>query len=41
VLVGKGDRCGNVIRVAPMLTVTADEINEGPRALRAAVATPS
>jgi len=37
-LVGKGGLYGNVIRIAPMLTVTADEIDEGLRALKAAVA---
>jgi len=37
-LVGKGGLYGNVIRIAPMLTVTASEIDEGLRALGAAVA---
>ncbi len=37
-LVGKGGLYGNVIRMAPMLNVTDDEIDEGLAALRAAVA---
>ncbi len=37
-LVGKGGLYGNVIRMAPMLNVTADEIDEGLEALRVAVA---
>ena len=37
-LVGKGGLYGNVIRIAPMLNVTADEIDHGLGALRAAVA---
>jgi 4-aminobutyrate aminotransferase len=37
-LVGKGGLYGNVIRLAPMLNVTADELDEGIAALRAAVA---
>jgi 4-aminobutyrate aminotransferase len=36
-LVGKGGLYGNVIRLAPMLNVTADEIDEGVAALTAAV----
>ncbi len=36
-LVGKGGLYGNVIRMAPMLNVTADEIDEGLEALRAAI----
>ncbi len=35
-LVGKGGLYGNVIRMTPMLNVTADEIDEGIGALRAA-----
>jgi 4-aminobutyrate aminotransferase len=38
-LVGKGGLYGNVIRMAPMLNVTADEIDEGLDALRTAAAT--
>ncbi len=38
-LVGKGGLYGNVIRMAPMLNVSADEIDEGLEALRAAAAT--
>jgi len=38
-LVGKGGLYGNVIRMAPMLNVTADEIDEGLDALRAAAST--
>ncbi|MEZ5227957.1 MAG: hypothetical protein R2710_15180 [Acidimicrobiales bacterium] len=37
-LVGKGGLYGNVIRMAPMLNVTADEIDEGLEALRTAIA---
>jgi 4-aminobutyrate aminotransferase len=37
-LVGKGGLYGNVIRLAPMLDVTADEVDEGIAALRSAVA---
>jgi 4-aminobutyrate aminotransferase len=37
-LVGKGGLYGNVIRMAPMLDVTADEIDEGLEALRTAAA---
>ncbi len=37
-LVGKGGLYGNVIRMAPMLNVTADEIDEGLDALGAAAA---
>ncbi len=37
-LVGKGGLYGNVIRLAPMLNVTADEIDEGVAALTAAIA---
>lgn len=37
-LVGKGGLYGNVIRLAPMLNVTADELDEGIAALRAAIA---
>ncbi len=37
-LVGKGGLYGNVIRLAPMLNVTADELDEGIAALQAAVA---
>ncbi len=36
-LVGKGGLYGNVIRMAPMLNVTADEIDEGLEAIRLAV----
>ena len=35
-LVGKGGLHGNVVRMAPMLNVTADEIDEGLEALRSA-----
>ena len=35
-LVGKGGLYGNVVRMAPMLNVTADEIDEGLAALHAA-----
>lgn len=35
-LVGKGGLHGNVVRMAPMLNVSADEIDEGLRALHAA-----
>ncbi len=38
-LVGKGGLYGNVIRMAPMLDVSADEIDEGLEALRSAAAT--
>jgi 4-aminobutyrate aminotransferase len=37
-LVGKGGLYGNVIRLAPMLNVTPDELDEGIAALRAAIA---
>ncbi len=37
-LVGKGGLYGNVIRLAPMLDVTEDELEQGLDALRAAVA---
>jgi len=37
-LVGKGGLYGNVVRMAPMLNVTADEIDEGLEALRTAAA---
>jgi 4-aminobutyrate aminotransferase len=37
-LVGKGGLYGNVVRIAPMLNVTANEIDEGLAALRAAAA---
>lgn len=37
-LVGKGGLYANVLRIAPMLNVTADEIDVGVDALRAAVA---
>ena len=36
-LVGKGGLYGNVIRLAPMLNVTADEMDEGTAALTAAI----
>jgi 4-aminobutyrate aminotransferase len=36
-LVGKGGLYGNVIRLAPMLNVTAEELDEGIAALRAAI----
>jgi 4-aminobutyrate aminotransferase len=36
-LVGKGGLYGNVIRLAPMLNVTADELDEGIAALSAAI----
>jgi 4-aminobutyrate aminotransferase len=36
-LVGKGGLYGNVVRLAPMLNVTADELDEGIVALRAAI----
>jgi 4-aminobutyrate aminotransferase len=36
-LVGKGGLYGNVIRIAPMLNVVADEIDEGAAALIAAI----
>lgn len=38
-LVGKGGLYGNVVRMAPMLNVSADEIDEGLEALRTAAAT--
>ncbi len=38
-LVGKGGLYGNVVRMAPMLNVTADEIDEGLAALAKAAAT--
>lgn len=37
-LVGKGGLYGNVIRLAPMLNVTADELDEGIAAIEAAIA---
>ncbi len=37
-LVGKGGLYGNVVRLAPMLNVTADELDEGIAALQSAVA---
>ena len=37
-LVGKGGLYGNVVRLAPMLNVTADELDEGIAALEAAIA---
>lgn len=37
-LLGKGGRYGNVIRIAPMLNVTADEIEEGSRSMERALA---
>ncbi len=37
-LVGKGGLYGNVIRLSPMLNVTADELDEGIAALRSAIA---
>ncbi len=37
-LIGKGGLYGNVVRIAPMLNVTASEIDEGLTAVRAAVA---
>jgi len=37
-LVGKGGLYGNVVRMAPMLNVTADEIDTGLDALRTAAA---
>ena len=36
-LVGKGGLYGNVIRLAPMLNVTADELDEGIAALQSAI----
>jgi 4-aminobutyrate aminotransferase len=36
-LVGKGGLYGNVVRLAPMLNVTAGELDEGITALRAAI----
>ena len=38
-LIGKGGLYGNVVRIAPMLNVSAAEVDEGLDALRAAVAT--
>jgi 4-aminobutyrate aminotransferase len=38
VLVGKGGLYGNVVRLAPMLNVTADELDEGIAAITAAIA---
>jgi 4-aminobutyrate aminotransferase len=38
-LVGKGGRLGNVLRIAPPLTLTEDEADEGLRILDAALAT--
>ncbi len=38
VLVGKGGLYGNVIRLAPMLNVTADELDEGIAALTSTIA---
>jgi 4-aminobutyrate aminotransferase len=38
VLVGKGGLYGNVVRLAPMLNVTADELDEGVAAITAAIA---
>jgi 4-aminobutyrate aminotransferase len=37
-LVGKGGLYGNVVRLAPMLNVTADELDEGVAAITAAIA---
>jgi 4-aminobutyrate aminotransferase len=37
-LVGKGGLYGNVVRLAPMLNVTADELDEGIAAITAAIA---
>jgi 4-aminobutyrate aminotransferase len=37
-LVGKGGLYGNVVRLAPMLNVSAEELDEGIAALRAAIA---
>ncbi len=37
-LVGKGGLYGNVVRLAPMLNVTADELDEGIAALQASIA---
>ena len=37
-LVGKGGLYGNVVRMAPMLNVSADEIDEGLAAIAAAAA---
>jgi 4-aminobutyrate aminotransferase len=37
-LVGKGGLYGNVIRLAPMLNVTTDELDEGIAAIQAAIA---
>jgi len=38
-LIGKGGLYGNVIRITPMLNVTADELDEGMNALIEAIAT--
>ena len=38
VLVGKGGLHGNVVRIAPMLNATAEEIDVGAGALVAAIA---
>ena len=38
-LVGKGGLYGNVIRVTPMLNVSADEIDEGAAILTTALST--
>jgi len=38
-LVGKGGLYGNVVRMSPMLNVTAEEIDEGLKAMHAAAAT--
>jgi 4-aminobutyrate aminotransferase len=38
VLVGKGGLYGNVVRLAPMLNVTADELDEGVATITAAIA---
>jgi len=38
VLLGKGGLYGNVIRMSPMLNVTAEEIDEGLAAIRTACA---
>ena len=36
-LIGKGGLYGNALRIAPMLNVTEDEIDEGVAALTAAI----
>jgi 4-aminobutyrate aminotransferase len=36
-LIGKGGLYGNVLRIAPPLTVTADEIDQGADILAAAI----